>query len=246
MIKTILIDDEQHCIDRLLYHIKRSTATFTVMATCSTVWQAVEACKLHKPDLVFLDIEIQEKTGFDFLREMPQINFQVIFTTAFDNYSIEAFKFSALHYLLKPIDIDDFNEAVRRYLDRIKPTSQQIDQRFRVLLDSINNNNSKLTLPTATGYEFVEITSINRCEADGSYTHIFTLDKQFTVSKPLKHYENLLENLSFYRVHNSHLINLKYVKQYTKGNGGYLTMEDGTTINVSARRKDGFLNTLNS
>ena len=245
MIRTILIDDEQHCIDRVTYLMDRCPANFEVLSTCFSVAEGIAACELHEPDLVFLDIEIQDRTGFDFLKEITEINFQVIFTTAFDNYAIKAFQFSALHYLLKPLDIDDFNEAIQRYQERTS-SNPPMKAQMKVLMDHISNNDAKLSIPTSTGYEFIDIKEITRCEADGSYTHIFYEKSHFTVSKPLKHYDNLLQSYSFCRVHNSHLINMKFVKQYTKGKGGYITMIDGTSIDVSTRRKDEFIRQLNS
>jgi two-component system, LytTR family, response regulator len=245
MIKTIIIDDEQHGIDYLLSIMRSYKNTFNVIATCQSVEEALVATKNLQPELVFLDIKIHDKTGFDYLEQLGNINFEVIFTTAFESYAIKAFKFSALDYLLKPIDTDEFNYTVKRLEEKLLQTN--LSEQMKVLFHNLNGNDTqkKIAIPTLEGFQFLDIEDIIYCKADASYTHIFTnKNNKITVSKPLKHYDDLLSDSSFFRVHNSHLININHIKKYTKGKGGYVTMDDNTTINISTRRKEAFLKLL--
>lgn len=242
MIKTIIIDDEQHCIDGLLRLISKYEDVFSVVETFNTVESGLEGVKKWQPDLVFLDIKINNQTGFDFLKQVGNINFNVIFTTAFETYAVEAFRFSALDYLLKPIDKDDFHETVLR-LKNVVETST-LKNKIDVLLHNLKVENAlkRISVATPDGYVFIEVSDILYCKADINYTHIFTkVGDKITTSKTLKTFEKLLLNNHFYRVHNSHLVNLFYVKKYTKGKGGYVTMKDNTNIDVSIRRKDEFM-----
>ncbi len=170
------------------------------------------------------------------------INFEIIFTTAYESYALKAIKFSALDYILKPIDADDFKKTVKRLKEKLIQTN--LSERLKVLFHNLNSNDSskKITIPTSEGLTFLDITDIIYCEADASYTHIFTTNQtKITVSKPLKHFEKLLFDNHFFRIHNSHLINLKHIKNYTKGKGGYVTMNNNTAIDVSTRQKNEFL-----
>lgn len=242
MIKTIIIDDEQHCIDSLLRLISKYEDVFSVVETFNTVHAGLAGVKTWQPDLVFLDIKINNQTGFDFLKKVDTINFNVIFTTAFETYAVEAFRFSALDYLLKPIDKDDFHETVLK-LKNVVETSI-LKNKIDVLLHNLKVENAlkRISVATPDGYVFIEVSDILYCKADINYTHIFTkLGDKITTSKTLKTFEKLLLNNHFYRVHNSFLVNLFYVKKYTKGKGGYVTMKDNTNIDVSIRRKDEFM-----
>ena len=244
MIKTIIIDDEQHCIDRLSDLIKTSPISLDIVATCTTVEEAVKKTKQLLPQLVLLDIEIHDQTGFEYLQQLDNYNFAVVFTTAFENYAIKAIKFSAFDYLLKPIDAKDFYDTINRLQrKKIKPN---IELQIETLLHNLDARNHKkhITIPSNNGFEVLKMEDIIRCQADASYTSIHTLDRSFVVSKPLKYYENLLNTDYFFRVHNSHLININYIKKYTKGKGGYVTMINNVNIDVSIRRKDDFLKLL--
>jgi two-component system LytT family response regulator len=247
MIKAIIVEDEQHCVDRLLYLISSYTNTLNIIAICNTVSEGVKATNELQPDLVFLDIEINNQTGFDYLKQITNINFEIIFTTAFENYAIKAIKFSAFDYLLKPIDEDDFKGTIKRLNEKLLQPS--ISEQVEVLLHNLNSKEAskRITIPTAEGLIFLDIIDIIYCEADASYTHIFTTsNSKLTVSKPLKHFENLLQNNDFFRIHSAHLVNLNHVKKYTKGKGGYVTMSNNDAIDVSTRRKNEFLNLLSN
>ncbi len=244
MIKTIIIDDEQHCIGRLLNLIKTYNDTFNVVATCQTVEEALLATENLQPELVFLDIMIHDKTGFNYLEQLDTINFKIIFTTAFSNYAIKAFKFSAFDYLLKPIDTNDFKDCIMRLKQNMHYSG--LDIQIKSLLNNLQKDEKKktITIPTSTGFEILEINNIIHCKADSSYTYIYTKDNEILISKPLKFYDDLLSENNFYRIHNSHLINISHVKKYNKGKGGSVTMSNNTTIDVSTRRKEAFIKLL--
>jgi two-component system LytT family response regulator len=240
MIKTILIDDEKHCSDRVLNLIEQHPNTFNVLAVIDTVDEALEKVPTLQPDLVFLDIKIHDKTGFDFLQQIEYVNFKIIFTTAFDNYAIKAFKFSAFDYLLKPIDSDDFSDAVNRLKKDIN--HHNIEYQIQNLLSNLKTDQKKvITIPSLTGFETLKVEDIIHLEADTSYTHIFSRDNKTMVSKPIKFYEDLLDENSFFKTHKSHLINLDHVKKYYKGKQSYVVMSNDSKVPISVRRKEEFL-----
>jgi two-component system LytT family response regulator len=242
MIKTIIIDDEQHCIDAIMNLIGNYKDLFKVLGAFKNIEDAVNATINLKPDLVFLDVKLGNQTGFDYLRELKNINFNIVFTTAHEEYAVKAFKFSALDYLLKPIDLGDFNLAVMKIKEKMLMSN--IKGQIEVLMHNLNVDDElkRLSIATSEGYIFLEVSDILYCKADVNYTHIYTKNgDRVTTSKTLKIFEELLKNSNFFRVHNSYLINLLYVKKYTKGKGGYITMIDNATIDVSVRRKEAFL-----
>ncbi|SDH28318.1 LytR/AlgR family response regulator transcription factor [Winogradskyella thalassocola] len=240
MIKTIIIDDEQHCSDRILGLIKQHPNTFNVLAVIDTVDEALKVVPQLQPDLVFLDIKIHDKTGFDFLQDIGPINFKVIFTTAFDNFAIKAFKFSAFDYLLKPIDSDDFNDALMRL--KADLNNQNMEQQLQNLFKNLKPDQKRvITIPSLTGFETLKVEDIIHLEADTNYTHIFTKDGKWMVSKPIKFYEDLLADNAFFKTHKSHLINIDHVKKYYKGKQSYVLMSNDAQVPISVRRKDEFL-----
>ncbi|WP_372754394.1 LytR/AlgR family response regulator transcription factor [Mariniflexile sp.] len=244
MIKAIIIDDEQHCINAIKL-LAKSVNNLEIINAYTSVDEAVEAIEWHQPDLVFLDVQIHDKTGFDFLKMMKSITFEVIFTTAHEEFAVQAFKFSAIDYLLKPIEEEDFMLAIAKSQEKL--AIKDFSKKVNTLLNNISkqDGSKKITIPTADGLEFLEVSNIIRCEADINYTTIFTTDrKKILVSKTLKSFESLLSNCNFFRIHNSHLINLDFVKKYTKGKGGYVTLSDNTVIEVSSRKKEAFLKAI--
>jgi len=246
MIKAIIIDDEMHCIKRLEFMLADVKDIVEICGAFQSVETGIKAIKEIKPDLIFLDVEINNETGFDLLKKVPAINFEVIFTTAYDKYAVQAFKFSALDYLLKPVEENELMQALNKLHEKI--ASKQTAKKFESLfhnLNATNNTSKKICVPVVNGIEFITVNKILRCESDINYTTIFMLNKQkLTVAKTLKEFEELLSDYNFYRVHNSHLINLAYIKHYNKGHGSFVTMEDGSEIEVSVRRKDEFLKKL--
>jgi two-component system, LytTR family, response regulator len=242
MMKALIVDDEQHCIDRITSLLMNYHADTTqLLPSASSVKEAIKSIKENQPDLVFLDVQIHDRTGFDLLRECGNINFKVIFTTAYDKYAIQAIKFSAIGYLLKPVDEDDLKEA----LDKLNDTTiEQTSQMAEVIENNFKKPGAKKTITIPTGNEllFLNIADIVRCHSQVNYTTIYKNDKQkILVAKTLKNFEDMLAEYGFFRIHNSELINLDYIKSYNKAKGGSVILKDGTEIEVSVRRKDEFL-----
>jgi len=246
MINAILIDDEAHCIDRLNNLLIKYCPNIQVVAFSSDIDSAFDKIRKLKPKAIFLDVQIHDKTGFDLLAKFHEINFHVIFTTAFEHFAVQAFKFSAVDYLLKPIDPDDLIQSVEKLNQKIESKEKLED--LSILQQNLVNfqtQNKKLIVPTVLGFEFLNVQDIIHCQSDVNYTTLFLKNhKKLTVAKTLKEFEELLQPYNFFRVHNSHLINLEYVKSYNKGKSGIVKMTDDTEIEVSSRRKDGFLQKL--
>lgn len=246
-LKAIIVDDEKHSRETLKNLVIEFCEDVEVLSTESTINDAVLAIKTLKPDLLFLDIELQTGTGFDILDQLESIDFEVIFTTAFEQYALKAVKFSSLDYLLKPIDLEELQKAVEK-AKKIKDKniySKQLETLIHNLKQPQPNNN-KICLATADGYEFINVEEIMYCKAEGSYTTFkLTNGTNLLVSKHLKEYENLLVEQHFMRVHNSFLINLNEVKKYVKADGGYILMNNGETVSISRNKKEIFFKTMN-
>jgi two-component system, LytTR family, response regulator len=243
MIKAILIDDEVPCLDSLNILISDYCPEVQVMELCVSAKKALLAIERIKPGLVFLDIEMPVMNGFELLEQFKEISFSVIFTTGYDQYAIKAIHFSALDYLLKPIEPKELMAAVRK-VDQQKQTPTE--EQLTMLMDRLENKakkNTKIAVPTVTGFELIPAENLLRCEADDNYTHLFLKDKQkITACRTLKDIDEQLEDYVFFiRVHNSHIVNLNEVTRYVKGDGGYVVMSDGSTVNVSRSRKDELL-----
>lgn len=237
-----VVDDEQHCTDRILALLSPYKGRMNVI-TYNTVEAAIMGMNAVHPDIVFLDVQLHGQTGFDVLKGISDRNFALIFTTAYEKYAINAFKFSAIDYLLKPIDEEDFINAMEKAIEINK--NAHIGERINTLLANLSGEQSrkKLSIPYNNGYVILDINEIIRCQADINYSHIFSSDqKKYTTSKPLKHFEGLLSGCGFFRIHNSHLVNLDYVKSYAKS--GYVTLSDHTKLEVSIRRREAFLKLL--
>lgn len=246
MIRTVLIDDEIDSIRVLQRLLEAYCPEAVVVGKADGVETGIHTIQTAKPDLVFLDIEMAQGNAFDLLHQLQPINFQIIFVTAFDNYAIKAFKYSAVDYLLKPVDIDDLCAAVERVSQKIQGKSF-LDQ-MQILLYNVETfhlSQQKMAVPTLTGLIFVAIRDIMRFEAKGSYTTIYLNNgDQIMATRNIKEYEDLLPAVIFCRVHNSHIINLHKIQKYHKGRGGYVIMEDGSSIEVASRRREEFLRRL--
>ncbi len=245
MVRCIVVDDELKSRESLKILLEDFCDNADVLALCQNVDEGVVAIQEHKPDVVFLDIQMQRETGFDLLAKIKQVNFEVIFTTAHSEYAIKAFKFSAIDYLLKPIDIEELRKAVEKVEKKLNHNiSARLEQLVQNLKPS-SGQNYKLALPTSDGLIFVKIEDIVYCEASSNYTNIFTQDgKKHVVSRTLKEYEDLLTEHNFFRIHNSFLINLNSIKKYVRGEGGYVVMSNDVSLDVSKRKKEGFLSKL--
>ncbi|MEP4091342.1 LytTR family DNA-binding domain-containing protein [Reichenbachiella sp.] len=242
-LKAILVDDEQDSRQILSNYLAKYCPDVELMAACKNIQEGLEAIKKISPDLLLLDIEMPFGTGFDLLEQVEDISFETVFVTAYDNYAIQALNMSAAYYLLKPIDIDELVNAV----DKIKSEKEQNVDSFhvQVLLDNIKQENErpkKIMLPTFEGFEIVPIDQIIYCEADDNFTKFHLKDgKPLLISKTLKHFEEMLPKTKFVRIHRSSLINTDYVVRYTKGKGGYVTMENDVELEVSPKKKPQFL-----
>jgi two-component system LytT family response regulator len=243
MIRAVLIDDEKHCLETLSLLLERHCKDVTIVEQCNAGKKGVDAINRHKPDLVFLDIEMPIMNGFEVLEQFSEIPFAVIFTTSYDQYAIRAFKYSALDYLLKPIDKDELVAAVQKVISkRNLPFAEQFD----MLLKQIKLKGSgfeKIAVPTVEGFELVRADQIIRCDADDNYTHLYLKDKKKIVAcRMLKEMEELMQEFGFFvRVHNSHLVNMNEVTKYVRGDGGYLLMSDGSTVSISKSRRDALI-----
>jgi two-component system LytT family response regulator len=243
MIKAILVDDEIHGLETLAILLADYCPEIEVVDKCSSAKKALEAIEKTKPDLVFLDIEMPVMNGFELLEQFEQIPFAVIFTTSYDQYAIKAIRFSALDYLLKPVDPKELITAVRKAARKKLPPS---NEQLRMLMDQLQHKEgrfSKLAVPTTEGFELIPADQVVRCEADDNYTHLFLKNKnKIIASRTLKEMEEQLKDFpSFIRVHHSYIVNLNEVVKYVRGEGGYLVMTDGSTVNVSRSRKEALL-----
>jgi two-component system, LytTR family, response regulator len=245
-IKAIIVDDEQHCIDALQTMLAKKCPEVTVLGGVNSVKQAKELIDEVHPDVVFLDVEMPHQNGFELLKLFDRINFDIIFTTAYEQYALKAIKFNALDYLLKPFSVKELQDAVQKCVSR--KTAQQPEAGNSPLdifiqnMKTLHQTHKKIALPTINGLVFMPVQNIVRCESTGNYTRIFFTDKKnLMVSRPLKEFEELLTDVDFFRVHNSHLINLQQMQSYIQGEGGFALMSDGTQVEVSRRRKADFL-----
>lgn len=243
MIRSVLIDDEPNNINTLQQLLARYCPTVQVVGTAHSAETGQEVITNTRPELVFLDIEMPYGNAFDLLNNLSPIDFEIIFVTAFDNYAINAIKYSALDYLLKPVNIRDLQEAVQKATARLdtKHVHKRIDTLFYNLYTP-KSSFQRLALPTLDGLVFVNTEDCVRMEARNNYTNIhFKNGSVVTISKSLKEFEDILSQEQFSRIHHSHIINHSFVKKYHRGRGGYIEMEDGTTIEVSIRKRDEFL-----
>jgi two-component system LytT family response regulator len=243
-LKAVIIEDEERSRIVLQNLLETYCPEIDIVGSADSVTTGVNIIRALQPDVLFLDVQISGGTGFDVLEKLHDLRVSVIFTTAYDHYALKAFKFSAIDYLLKPIDIEELKSAVQ------KATSigrQEEDQyKIQNLLSNIKNPNEDpvLLVSTSEAVEFVRIRDIVRCEAQGAYTQLFLRDtKPVMVSKVIKEFEFLLQDYGFYRVHQSHLINLKEVRKYVKSEN-YLLMRDGAQIQLARSRKDEFFTAL--
>ncbi len=247
MIRAIILDDELKSRESLKRLIEEFCQNVIVEATCQNIEEAVTAIDSLTPDLVFLDIQLQRETGFDLLTRYKNFEFEVIFTTAYSEYAIKAFKYSAIDYLLKPIDINELRQALS---NAEKRKSNSITDRVQQLLQNIrsgNIENYKLALPTSDGLVFVKTNDILYCEASSNYTQItLSQNRKYLVGRTLKEYDDLLSGQNFFRIHHSYLINLDAIMKYVRGDGGYVIMNDNRSLDVSKRKKVAFLSRIGS
>ncbi|MES2627983.1 MAG: LytTR family DNA-binding domain-containing protein [Bacteroidota bacterium] len=243
-IKAIIVDDEPGAREVLESHIAQYCKHIELVDSCRSVAVASQSIRVNDPDLVFLDINMPRQDGFELLKIHGDKNFKTIFTTAYDQYALKAIKFSALDYLLKPIDIDELVAAVAKVSKPESNTALQIEMLCEQLLQQ-KGKPDKIILPTTKGFLTEYVDQIIRAEAENNYTvFIFANGRQEVVSRTLKYYEDLLQPLGFFRIHQSHLINMKHVKRYSKNNGSHITMSDNHEVAVARNKRAEFIELL--
>ncbi len=239
--KAVVVDDIEKFRDNLIQDLNDYCPEIEVVGTADGVVSAAKEIKAKNPDVVFLDIQINQGTAFDLLEVLGDINFKIIFTTASDEYAIKAFKLSAIDYLLKPIDIDELKSAVSKL-------SKDNEDDYQLLKSNIkeeDKSNKRLALHSQDKIDIVEIGNIVRCESNVNYTQFYFVDgSKMLVTKTLKEFDKMLSEFGFYRVHQSHLINIDHLKEYVKIDGGYLKMQDGSSVPISTRKKSSVLKLL--
>jgi two-component system LytT family response regulator len=238
----IIVDDEKPQ-QKLLSDMLADFPDYKIITICNNVEEAVLQIRSHKPDLIFLDVVMPPKTGFDVVNALKDYKFNYIFTTSFEEFAIRAFKVSAVDYLLKPFGTEDLSAALLKFEEKKKLLDS--NENIQTLLHNLSSNSlskNKIGLPGVNGFNFVNVGDIIRCQADDMYTTFFmTNGSKILVSKNIKECEQLLEAYGFFRVHITHLINLEHVVQYFKGEGGQVKMADDSLVDVSRRKKDDFL-----
>jgi two-component system LytT family response regulator len=239
-----IVDDEEHCTITLNKLLEWTCPNIKVEKIFNNPAEALSVIRTKSPDILFLDIEMPEMNGFDLLQGIPNPEFQLIFTTAYDEFAIEAIKVNALAYLLKPIDEDSLVAAISKTIENMTSNRQQ--ENILALFNTIKANNTHLkrvAIPTMEGLEFLELDDIMFCAAEGNYTKIVLRDaKPIIVSKSLKQVQEIIDHPQFFRTHNSFLVNLLFVKKYLKGKGGQLVLKDDTIIPVSRTKKEELMN----
>jgi two-component system LytT family response regulator len=241
MYNALIVDDETKSRLTLSILLSKYCPSIKVIGEASTVEEGVEKIEKQDPDLLFLDVQLSDGTGFDILSRLKTVRGKIVFTTAFNQYAIQAFKFSAFDYLLKPIDPDQLISLAER-LEKASNSNEMLQQ-MQVLSEN-KNQITKIALNSTHGVYYISIHDIIRCEADSNYTNFFLKDStKIVVAKSLKEYEEMLSGINFFRVHKSHLVNLQFVKKYDNHTGKVI-LHDGFQVEVARRRKDALLTLL--
>lgn len=244
MIRSIIIDDEQHCVKALLNDLQKYCPSVEVLDSCYSAKEAIMSIKKNNPELVFLDVEMPWMNGFEMLEVLGDVNFSIIFTTAHDEFAAKAFRISAVDYLLKPIDANDLKESVKK-------AEQKLQQTGNIHIENLLRNikkpsaQQKIALPYKEGYEFVEVSHIIYCQAEGAYTKVFLDNRKYIlVSKTLGDIEELLPTDMFQRIHHSTVVNLGFITHFVRSDGGYLKLQTGEQLPVSKSKKEGLMERL--
>jgi len=245
MIRAILVDDEQECLNALAYDLRNYCPEVEIVDICKGGKLGIKSIHKHKPDMVFLDIDMPIISGFDLLEMIGQIDFSVVFTTAYDKYALKAFKISATDYLLKPIDKAELKKAIQKV--ETKKSIKSPNEQVIFLLDQLkaldDDNVKKIALPTFEGTEFINFKDIMYCEADGAYSNVYFVNgEKLYISKTLRYLEEALCDYHFFRSHKSYIVNTDFMKRYVKADGGYLLLDNGKQIKVSRSKKEEIIN----
>lgn len=247
MISCVIIDDEKPARETLKLMIERYLSDkVEIVGTAASLKKGVIAIYENKPDLVFLDIEMPNEDGFKIFNYFQEVNFAIVFTTAYKEYSIKAIKVAALDYILKPINISELKETIRLFEKRkVTATSSENIQKLLSNLNAGNQILEKVALPTFTGFQMERIDSILYCAADHNYTQVYLSNgENLLVSKPLNVIQDMLPKEVFYRIHRSHLVNMNFIKEFSRTDGHHVVLDNGTRLDVASRRKDEFVKAL--
>jgi two-component system LytT family response regulator len=246
-LKTILVDDEPRGLSALQKLIEFNCPEIEIVALCGSADEAKEAIDTKKPDLVFLDIAMPEKDGFDLLNEITPVDFEIIFVTAHDEFMMQAFRFSAVDYLLKPVEHNLLIDAVKRAARRIEDKSPHANMEALLynLRQEKGTRKQKIVIASLKGFDVIRIADIIYCEASSNYTNFHFGDRSvICASRPIHEYEEMLEDSDFVRVHKSILVNMEHVKEYVRGEGGTIITSTGKRLEVSRRKKELFMNRM--
>lgn len=243
--RAIIVDDEKNNRENLQQMLSTHVPTVNIIATCASVLEARQTITKLRPDLLFLDIQMGDGNAFSLLESLSEHPFEIIFVTAYDNYAIRAIKFSALDYLLKPLDPLELIKAVEKAKTIIRQKQENVRMNNLLNNASVPDKHKKIAVSVADKIEFIEISSIIRCESESNYTTLFlTSGEKIIASRTLKEFDELLSPYRFLRVHQSHLVNLEEIKSYVKSEGGYIRMKDGTSVPISRQRRNHVMEIL--
>jgi two-component system LytT family response regulator len=245
VINALIVDDEYHGRMFLSHVLEKQYPEITIVGEASSIEEALQKIKDHKPNLIFLDIMIQNQNAFDLFGFIDKIDFEIIFTTAHDEFAVKAFKFNAIDYLLKPIDLQELDKAVRKAKVKLETSRSATPIQIENLVNLVKNREkqfNKIAIPTPDGFMLVPLDDIIFCESDGNYTNFFLKeDKKMTSSYTLKQYDDMLSDHNFFRAHRSYLINVSHITRYIKGEGGTVLMSNGWEIEIARRNKEDLL-----
>jgi len=246
MIRAVIVDDEKRARETIRNILQLYCKDVEVVAEAGDIVAAAEVISKHKPDLVFLDVDMPGGTGFDLLKRTVPIDFKIIFITAFQEHAVKAFKFSALDYLLKPVDPDELVASIHKAMELIgKDGLNDKLQAFITNMENITREVKKIVLNTSDSIHVVNVHEIVRCQSDSNYTEFYLLNnKKILVSNTLKEYDEMLSPYRFFRAHQSHLVNIDFIERYEKKEGGYLVMKDKSNVPVSVRKKESLIQLL--
>lgn len=242
-LSAIIVEDEEASRETLANYLAKYCPDVRLMAQADSVKTGIEAIQQHQPDIVFLDVEMPYGNGFDLLDELSEINFATVFVTAYSNYAIKALNMSASYYILKPVDIDELVAAVDKIKEEKKTDSHSFYSKILVEnLHTVNKQEHKIVLPVLNGFEVIRVKDVIRIQANDNFSdfHLSSGDRK-VICRTLKHFEELLSEFDFLRVHKSHLVNVQYIKRYIKGKGGQLIMTDDSEVEVSQSKKKQLL-----
>jgi two-component system, LytTR family, response regulator len=245
MLRAVLVDDEINPLNALREKLIQHCPQVNVVGAYAIPAEAIEKINTLQPDLVFLDIEMPVINGFSLLQQLAYKNFELVFVTAYDHYAVKAIRFSALDYLVKPVDIDDLKAAVERAEQ--KKSGTQPNERLELLLDHLLHpkNDKKIAIPTLEGLQFIKVSDIIYLEASVNYTQIYIRDRnKYLVSRTIKDFEEILPGETFIRIHNSYIINKDFLEKYIRGEGGQVVLSNGTMLDVAKRKKADFLRAI--